>query len=158
MRIACDLDGILGDFKRHVLDVTGLNIRHDPIDRVWSMLASVPDFWLTMPVKDGAYDLWDAIQPYNPVILTGCPPAMYDVAAAQKVMWGRHYFGPDVTVITCLSRDKTQHLLHPQDILLDDFNSTVRRWRKAGGRAIHFRNPDQAISDLRTLLHEERPD
>jgi hypothetical protein len=156
MRIACDLDGVLGDFKRHVLDVTGFDIRRHSIDLIWPKVATVADFWLTMPVKYRAHDLWEVIQPYDPVILTGCPQSMYDVAAAQKTIWAKQHFGQDVGVITCLTRNKTQHLLHPQDILIDDFNSTVRRWRKAGGRAVHFRDPDQAISDLRILLNDTK--
>ena len=156
-RIAVDLDGPLADFNQHVWEHFAVHPNRAG-DTLWAKIATVEDFWLTIPVTPRAHELWAFVQPYEPVILTGCPLTLYDIAAAQKVAWAKRHFGADVRIITCLSRDKTQHLATPDDILIDDFSSNVRRWRKAGGRAVYYRNFDQTIADLRILLHEERPD
>ena len=155
--MAVDLDGRLCDFMHLVWELIGVHPNRAG-DSLWSMIAKVDDFWQTIPVTPHAHELWAFVQPYNPLILTGCPKTLYDIAAAQKVAWVKRHFGADVRVITCLSRDKTQHLATPDDILIDDFSSNVRRWRKAGGRAVYYHNFDQTIADLRILLHEERPD
>ena len=155
--IAVDLDGPLADFNRHVWEQFGVHPDRAG-DTLWPLVASVKDFWLTLPLKPHAHELWDFVQPYNPVILTGCPRSLYDIAAAQKVTYAKRHFGDDVRIITCLSRDKTQHIVAPGHILIDDFSSNCRRWRKAGGRAVYYRNFEQTITDLRKLLNEERPD
>jgi hypothetical protein len=154
----CDLDGTLANFDQHVIANFGVHPHEITDDLLWSLVKTIPDFWLTMPLNHRAHLLWDFIQAYNPVILTGCPASLYDTASAQKVQWAKTHFGEDVSVITCLTREKVSHMLSPQDILIDDFGSTVRRWRKAGGRAVHFRTIDQAISHLRILLNDQGPD
>jgi hypothetical protein len=158
MRVLTDLDNVLGDFTRHVRDHFGAHPNDIPNDELWARVDSVADFWLTMPLKYGATDLWDVIQPYDPVIITGCPKLHYEKAAADKVTWAKWKFGEDVAIITCLSRDKQKHLLTPDDILIDDFSNNVKRWRKAGGRALRYITYEQTISDLRTLLHGQEPD
>jgi hypothetical protein len=157
VRILVDLDNVLADFVQHVLEHFAAHPDDIPTDDLWVMVESVPNFWLTMPLKYRAHDLWDFVQPYNPVILTGCPKSHYEVAAAQKVTWVKQKFGEQVTVITCLSRDKQKYLLDPADILIDDFSSNVKRWRKAGGRAVRYKTYEQTIAELRILLNE-RPD
>lgn len=155
MRIAVDLDNVLADFVQHVQDHFGDHPNHIPSDDLWSMVESVQNFWLDMPVKYRAHDLWAFVQPYNPVILTGCPRQSYEIAAAHKTAWVKQQFGEHVTIITCLSRDKQKHLISPDDILIDDFHSNVKRWRAAGGRAVRYKTYEQTIEELRMLLHEQ---
>lgn len=38
------------------------------------------------------------------------------------------------------------------DILLDDMPKNLRRWEKAGGIGVYYRNSDQAIRDLEAIL------
>jgi len=157
MQCFVDMDGVLADFDRHVQDLFGFHPRQIPDDDLWVLVQSLPDFWLTIPVKHGARDLWSAVQPYTPVILTGCPRSHYDLAAAHKVTWAKQHFGDTVNIITCLSRNKAQYLQSTDDILIDDRGSNVRRWRKAGGRAIYYRTAAQTLVDLELLLHA-KPD
>ena len=55
-------------------------------------------------------------------------------------------------MITCFSRDKARHLKAPGDILVDDRNDTIRRWEKAGGYGIWYRDAEQTVRDLRQAL------
>jgi hypothetical protein len=152
MRIACDLDDVLGDFTRHVFEQCGFHPNDVTNEVLWEKAATIRNFFYTMPLLPHAHTLWQAIQPYNPVILTGCPASLFRIAAMQKSAWGRRHFGVDTVVIACAPSEKINHLLSPDDILIDDFKSRVRQWRKAGGRAVRFKNFEQTISDLRILL------
>lgn len=155
MRIAVDLDNVLADFVQHVQDHFGDHPNHIPSDDLWSMVESVQSFWLDMPLKYRAHDLWAFVQPYDPVILTGCPRQHYEIAAQHKTTWVKRHFGEHTTIITCLSRDKQKHLISPDDILIDDFTSNIKRWRSAGGRAVRYKTYEQTIEELRILLNEQ---
>ena len=158
VRIMVDLDGVLGDFNQHVSNQFGVHPDQISDERLWALIATVEDFWLTMPLAPSAHALWQFLQPYDPIILTGCPKSAYDQAAAQKVAWAKQQFGETVQIITCLSREKAQYLISQGDILIDDFGGHVKRWRKAGGRAVRYRNFQQTMTDLRKLLDDEGPD
>jgi hypothetical protein len=121
---------------------------------MWELINQEPNFWPTVPVKDGADRLWAVIKPYNPIILTGCPKDNFEFAAAHKRVWIKQHFGTS-RVITCLAKDKQTHMTAPGDILIDDFMSNIKRWVKAGGRGIWFRNADQAIEDFKKLIEAD---
>ena len=152
MRTAIDCDGVLAELGEHVLTKFGMNINQDPIDDIWAMVVETPDFWPTMPLKFGASRLWLAAQALNPVVITGCPAAYFDAVAIPKTRMLRERFGTNIEVITCVTRDKVKYITSPEDILIDDFPSQVRRWRKAGGRAIHCRDSYQAVRELNTMV------
>ena len=157
MQVFVDADGVLKNFDGHVHAYFGKYPRdflND--DEMWLSIHAEPSFWPTMPVKDGADRLWAALMPYKPIVLTGCPKDDYDNAAAHKQISIKKHFGEHVQVITCLSRNKPVHMTAPGDILIDDFTSNIKRWTKAGGRGIHYKNADQAIEDFMKLIEDDK--
>lgn len=145
--IFVDSDGVHYDFDGHILALFGKTPRELGDDVMWPMVAAHPTFWLDMPIMEGAARLWGAVKHLKPTVLTGCPKTDYDRAAEHKrIAWKRDFDHEDV--ITCLSRNKPTHMVAPGDILIDDFMSNVRRWEKAGGRAIWHRSVDETLERL----------
>ena len=146
-----DVDGVLADFDAHAAALFGASPRELGDDRLWQLVEGLADFWTGIPLKAGAMDIWDVAKDQDPTFLTGCPRTGYDRAAAHKREWLRRHFG-DVPVITCFSRDKARHLKAPGDILVDDRIVNIKRWEKAGGRGIRYRDARQTVRDLREAL------
>ena len=163
-----DNDGVLAAFDEHVFDLYGgppRGLTFDCPERgllkgdaaLWAHVNQDPEgFWSSIPVKEGAYELFETALPYNPTILTGCPRDGYDVAAAHKPLWIAEHFGKKygvkVPVITCFSRDKPLHMKNPGDILVDDFIANIKKWQKAGGSTVWYQTADQAVRDLKAKI------
>lgn len=147
-----DSDGVLFDFNAHVLRLSG-GISADRLgdEPLWALVATIPDFWLSMPLLPWAEALVAATRPWQPRVLTGCPRNGYALAVTQKTAVFARYF-PGLEVITCLTREKTNYLTAPGDVLLDDRQKNIRRWAKAGGTPVRFRRFDQAVADLTEIF------
>ena len=154
MQLFVDSDGVLAHYNRNVVNFFGKHPRDVSTEELWLLVNSEPNFWPSMPIKDGAKKLWEFLKPYNPIVITGCPKDDYENAAKHKTEWIKKTFGDHVQVITCLAKDKQNHMIAPGDILIDDFKSNIKRWNKAGGRGIWFRNVDQAIAEFKVLVLE----
>lgn len=149
-----DLDGVMLDFVSHFQNCTGRSVdefRSNP-DEMFRLITTIPNFWLTMPMMPGAMDLWNAIDPDKRTILSGCPRVGYDAAVSGKRRSVVEKFGPEVPVITCLSKEKVLHMIAPKDVLIDDRGYILNKWRKAGGHGVLYENAPQAIADYRRLV------
>jgi len=143
-----DCDGVLADFDKGATAVLGLapNVyekRHG-IGRFWQKLATAPDFYFGLPLKDDAMELFDAVKHLHPVILTGLPRGNW--AADQKVRWAAEYF-PGTRIITTMARDKRDHA-KGGDVLVDDQLKHRHLWEEVGGVFIHHRNARESIAAL----------
>jgi hypothetical protein len=145
IRLYIDLDGVLADFDRGVLEITGRLPAAQPLGAMWRALARSPDFFATLPFAPGGERLWRHCAPLAPTILTGVPWG--DWAAPQKRHWVAERLGPDVPVITCMSREKAGES-GPGHILIDDRASLRAAWEAAGGVFIHHTDADSTITAL----------
>lgn len=152
--IAIDIDGVVGDFDAHVFNLFGFRPDDPGVSdaEMWNFIETEPTFWLDIPVKWGAHELFELARPHNPFFLTGVPRGINgDRAHAQKPEWVKRHFG-DWPVITTKSRLKHTHMKAPGDILVDDRWWVLKQWKKAGGVAVHYRDAYQAMDDLRAAL------
>ncbi len=132
-RLFVDLDGTLADFDGRYEQLFGLRPNRaepEPPD-LWSNIGGVPNFFATLDPLPDAFELWEGVKAFRPVILTGVPDSV-PAAAAQKIAWVRVHLGTDVLVICCRSRDKALHG-NPGDILVDDWDKYQARWERMGG-------------------------
>ena len=147
-----DCDGVLADFDKGATAVLGLHPRafekRHGVGRFWAKLASAPDFYFGLPLKDDAMALFDAVKHLHPIILTGLPRGTW--AADQKVRWAAHYF-PGTKIITTLARDKRDHA-REGDVLVDDQDRHRHLWEEAGGIFIHHKNAQDSIDRLRAYF------
>lgn len=87
-KIFCDLDGVLVDFDKRFRELSGgkgpsdMSTKHR-----WSTVARDETFYEHLPWTADGRDLWAAILPLRPDILTGVPTALK--AREQKARWCR---------------------------------------------------------------------
>ena len=144
-----DCDGVLADFDSGAAAVLGMNPkayekRHGP-GRFWAKLARAPDFYFGLPLLDGAMELFEAVKPLDPIILTGLPRGGW--AADQKVRWAAKHF-PGTRIITTLARDKRKHA-REGDVLVDDQIRHAHLWEEVGGVFIHHRGVEETLERLK---------
>jgi 5'(3')-deoxyribonucleotidase len=153
-QLMVDADGVFASFDEHLLNTFGKPARDFGGDQhMWAAIDSVPNYWDDMPVMKGAREFWDKIKHLNPIVLTGCPKTSYEVAATAKHAWWQRHFN-HYDVITCLSRNKSDHMKAPGDILIDDMSKNIKRWEAAGGVGIFHRHYqyDATLATLNRLL------
>jgi 5'(3')-deoxyribonucleotidase len=150
-RLFLDLDGVLADFDRGVVDLLGMpSARFEKrygIKEFWRRLAKAPDFYARLPLMPDARLLFDAIEHLTPTILTGLPLGKW--AAPQKVAWCEEHF-PRVPVITCMARDK-HRFMDPGDVLVDDRDRHRPAYEAHGVVFVHHKNAKQSLRELRSI-------
>ncbi len=147
-KLFLDLDGVLADFDRGVESILGK--RPDQVSSrvMWQALARHKDFFGTLEMMVDAHELWSFCRPYDPVILTGLP--LGEWAAPQKRRWVGNMLGAEVTVITCMTRDKPRWAT-PGAVLVDDRDKTQAGWERAGGVFVLHRSAEESIHALKQL-------
>jgi hypothetical protein len=147
-----DCDGVLADFDAGAERVLGLPPRafeeRFGKKRFWAKLASTRDFYATLPLMEGATELFAAVRHLEPIILTGLPLGRW--AAPQKVRWAAEHF-PGTRIITCLARDKRNHA-RDGDVLVDDTLKYRHLWEEAGGTFVHHRTVPETLAALAELF------
>jgi hypothetical protein len=84
-RIFCDLDGVLVDFDAGVVKLCGKPPSQISSGLLWSSIAKAgTSFFEDLPWCTDGLELWNAIRPYRPTILTGVSRA---AVAADKAAW-----------------------------------------------------------------------
>jgi len=143
-----DCDGVLADFDKGAARVLGMHPREYErrfgLKQFWARLASTPDFFDALDLLPDALELFEAVRPLKPVILTGLPRG--DWAEPQKRRWAARHF-PGVEVITTSAALKREHC-RPGDALVDDRDKYRRLWEQAGGIFIHHKNAATSIKQL----------
>lgn len=176
--VYCDLDGVLCDFDEGVRRVFGKKTDEISPKVLWSTLPKLDHFYSTLPWLEGGRELWSALRPFNPIILTGVPNGGNEWAARQKREWVARELGADVKIITCKSKEKhlfvKQNLLHRDNqdrnnnhkdpllqqqqackvFLIDDSLKLKEAWESEGGHFIHYttRDPKNCVEDILKLL------
>ncbi len=113
----------------------------------WRGINRDPMFFANlMPMRD-AYVLWNVVKRYRPTILTALPHKNADHVDDQKRRWVAHYLGPDVPVITCLTKDKP-NFCSPGSVLVDDRAINQEKWCRAGGDFIVHQNAYDTLDQL----------
>jgi len=154
-KLFIDLDGVLADFEKGVLEATGKEIGELSPKRMWPILAKTPGFYAKLKWMADGKELWDYVKDYNPTILTGLPLGQW--AESQKRQWCNRELGKDVPVICCMTRNKASAAMEITSgdeipLLVDDRLKTKEPWEDMGGIFIFHRNSSSSIEELRNLL------
>ncbi|KGE71360.1 HAD family hydrolase [Spirochaeta lutea] len=160
LQLFLDLDGVLADFDGGVKAVTGRLPEALPPGVMWGKIAKTPDFYNTLDWMPDGQLLWEHLHALNPIILTGLPRGSW--AEPQKRAWCKRMLGPDIEVITCMSREKAtiarERVGHDRDMVLVDDRERLRgAWEDAGGIFIHHRNARESLQALQPYLVGENP-
>jgi hypothetical protein len=148
VKLFLDLDGVLADFDRGVIGLTGRHPREQSAREMWRAVVRAPDFFAALAFTDDGRRLWEFCRPLDPTILTGLPHGGW--ADPQKRRWVTEMLGPDVPVITCMARGKARYAA-PGHVLVDDRESAREPWEAAGGVFIHHRGAEHTIEALKSV-------
>jgi len=164
-QVYCDMDGVVADFEGYVK--TTFNM--DKITTAdWE--ERIPEnVFAIIPPKPDAFELWNYIKDYDPIMLTAAPsekkaPAHYARAAEDKTAWMAKYFGLPADRMRVVQRqDKKQYARDGRDkspnLLIDDYIKNVEEFRAGpqgvsitgGGIAIHHTSAQSTIMQMKNL-------
>lgn len=178
MHIFLDLDGVLADFDAHALTCFGIacddiNVSRAQMnetqkareDELYRGMYDHPDFFGSIPVMEGAFDLVAEAERADPHfrILTAAPaprdfaPDIFERARKSKLDWCFRHLGLcEERVIVCRSKDKHLQVGQPAGIhiLVDDRPLNIDRWTGAGGTGILHASAAGSIAALAKLSQE----
>jgi len=149
-KIYCDMDGVIVDFIKGYHELTGRDITGsfhsdpafwEPIDKAGY------NFWMNLEwTKDGK-KLWNYIKKYNPEILSA--PSRQNDSRVGKHDWVKREL-PDSHLIL-RSPENKKEFAKPNAILIDDRESNIDDWNKAGGIGILHTSTEDTIKQLQKL-------
>lgn len=128
---------------------------------------SEPGFFLSLEKMRGVDTLWKVAQSSGPFsVLTARPQGalLAKRVSIEKATWIDKHLGlrKNDRFICCLRSEKARYAFGKSrspmmndkpNILVDDLEWNCSEWEKAGGRAILFKNMDQAVNDLKKVLN-----
>lgn len=175
-KVYCDLDGVLCDFDSGVRKIfKGKGMDDLKIGVAWAGITRANNFYGDLPwTKDGK-ELWEAIQPLHPDILTGVPTSRKS-SRVEKAEWCARELGVTinhvdfaapkrrhdvvhgalrkdmniVNVITCWSNNK-HYKSGVGKVLIDDTEKLMAAWEAKGGIFILHKNTKNTLKQLHKL-------
>lgn len=157
-----DLDGVFADFDGLVKQEWGWD--RDPYrdtipnDVFWNTLRTYNGrLFLDLKPMPYAKDLWEAMQKYSPIILTGVARSIPH-CIEDKHTWIAKYLDPKARVICAASRNKNLYA-KTGDILLDDSPKYQELWEKRGGIWITHTHPhwEDSVKKVDEVMNGARP-
>ena len=175
--IYCDMDGVLVDFERGVVehitkalaegradelkakidrdyitsdDLSGSTKNKDVRDYMREQLKDDLDFWENLPWMSNGPDLWAAIAPYSPNILT--TPMGYG-SELGKQAWINKNLKPPPPFEKVFMSDKKYLWAKKNRILIDDWTKNTDLWKAYGGKEILYKDSEieKTLKRLRKL-------
>lgn len=150
-----DLDGVMAGFDEHFIEYFKVNHKEELNDaQLWELINSYPDFFLNLPVMQGAKEFFSTLSAWFPdlTILTACPKTNYAIVAKQKRQWVQKHLG-DYRVLPVLGgRNKALFMHKPGDVLIDDFEKNIKSWNDNNGFGILHKTPKQSLELLRSYI------
>ncbi len=157
-KIFVDLDGVMADLDKHVLDLTGKTFpqlrKNDQDDGFQNFVNAERAkghsvFGELDPMPD-AQQLWDYIVKYNPSILTATGEPVAE-ATAEKIRWVMDNLSGFDKIHTVKKSILKAEYAQPNHILIDDREKSINPWTKAGGIGVLHTSAADTISQLQEL-------
>ena len=172
--IYCDMDGVLVDFERGVVDfitkaleegraeelkekigrdyittddLAGPTKNNDIRDYMYKELQHNAEFWENLPWISNGQRLWAALAPHNPNILT--TPMGYGSEIGKQAWIDKNLNPPPKKVF--MSKEKYLWA-NKNSILIDDFTKNTIPWEERGGIALLYK--DNEIEKTLSRLQE----
>jgi hypothetical protein len=150
MQIFVDMDGVLADFDTGYRSMIGPMGGKEADDVDWKLVRGYSGFYASLPPMPDFQELWAALEPHNPIILTGVPSDVPE-ATENKRAWAAKHIGPHARMIGCKSRDKCLHGKRG-DVLIDDWEKYKHLWLGMGGYWITHLSAAESIELLNEHL------
>ena len=151
--IYSDMDGVLVDFnerfKRFSKGIPPTEYEQKfGKDKFWELVDGIGvRFWVGMDWMSDGKQLWDYIKSYNPTLLSS--PSRADHSKMGKRIWRQRNL-PTTKLVLSQARNKKNYA-NPDSILIDDRESNIDQWIKAGGIGILHTDTASTINKLKEL-------
>ena len=151
--IYSDMDGVLVDFnerfKRFSKGIPPTEYEQKfGKDKFWELVDGIGvRFWVGMDWMSDGKQLWDYIKKYNPTLLSS--PSRADHSKMGKRIWRQRNL-PTTKLVLAQARNK-QNYANPDSILIDDRESNIDQWVKAGGIGILHTDTASTLKKLKEL-------
>ena len=157
-KIYFDLDGVMANFEKAVVEQCGMHYWDRTTDKFWHLIDKTPNFYYNLEMLPGAYDMFMKVlvnHGKNVEVLTGAPKPTGTLVTAcdDKKRWFNDVVMPDVIVNTIEGgRNKYKFLEeNPGALLIDDYDRNIKLWIEHGGVGILHTDPSSTMAKLRLL-------
>lgn len=154
-QVYCDLDGVLADFDRGVVERTGNQPKEfSRRAKMWRRLAPprTKEFFAKLDWMQGGAELWKYLEPLCPAVLTGSPSG--DWAGPQKVQWCEKNLRLSADRVLVVNASDKALFSHPGAILVDDRAEYRDDWEARGGIFVHFKEATDSIAMVKEALQK----
>ncbi len=151
--IYSDMDGVLVDFnerfKRFSKGIPPTEYEQKfGKDKFWELVDGIGvRFWVGMDWMSDGKQLWNYIKEYNPTLLSS--PSRSNYSRIGKRIWRKRNL-PSTKLVLARAANK-QNYADPNSILIDDRESNIDQWIKAGGIGILHTDTASTINKLKEL-------
>ncbi len=151
--IYSDMDGVLVDFnerfKRFSKGIPPTEYEQKfGKDKFWELVDGIGvRFWVGMDWMSDGKQLWNYIKEYNPTLLSS--PSRSNYSRIGKRIWRKRNL-PSTKLVLARAANK-QNYADPNSILIDDRESNIDQWIKAGGIGILHTDTVSTINKLKEL-------
>lgn len=153
-KIYFDMDGVLADFDKGVLQLCGIENRdqatktEEEDDLMWAKVRDVEHFYDKLDFMPGAREMFLRIYAKygdRVEILTGIPKERRGIVTAgeDKIKWIHRLLGEEIKVHIVYAEEKKNYCFGPEYVLVDDFDRNINEWKEQGGTGILFKNSEQ---------------
>jgi len=158
-----DMDGVLADFDRGILELCGLKPLNqaekteEDDDRMWEAVKKVGHFYDKLEPMPGALELFQTLNgKYDVEILSGIPKPRRGILTAgeDKISWAHRLLDPGMKVNIVFREEKKNYVTGPDCILIDDLEKNIKEWQECGGTGILFTSADQALEEIARIENE----
>jgi 5'(3')-deoxyribonucleotidase len=151
MFIFVDLDGVITNFQKKLSELLGHPVKKEFGDdpKIWAAISRAgKKFWSEMEWMPDGRELWEAIEIYDPTILSA--PSNHPSSVEGKKEWLKENL-PDVPYI--IEQKKEKHA-GKDKILIDDREKNIKKWEEAGGIGILHKDAKTTIDKLKKVMGE----
>ena len=147
------MDGVLVDFnerfKRFSDGIPPIEYEQKfGKEKFWELIDGTGvRFWVGMNWMSDGKQLWNYIKKYEPILLSS--PSRSNYSRMGKRIWRKRNL-PSTKLILAQAANK-QNYADPDSILIDDRESNIDQWIKAGGIGILHTDTASTISKLKEL-------
>jgi hypothetical protein len=173
VKIYCDLDGVLVNFKKGFFEMTGVATEslQDSCDdnfmnffyrKIEEKNICEVEFWSNLDWIEDGQELWNFIKIYHPEIITAPsynpnhPVELRYCINHNKSMQGKTKWVERLHMASNLhfkEAMKKHELAKVGRILIDDRLDVIESWRNKKGIGIHHINTEKTISELQSVFN-----
>ena len=155
--IYIDCDGVLADFNKKLLELTGTGYNGKD---TWKVLEKYPRLFYNLEVmqwaKEAVNYLIDSYGYSNVQVLTALPLLTEQLVTSHKdkVQWVHENINPLIQVNAVQNWRYKKYFAGNGDILVDDSERNILEWEDAGGTGILHSNWEDTMKELDKVLYK----